>query len=267
MFDYIASLELVDLKNYHLEYLHGYGWKIDFDSLQKNIDERTKAIVLINPNNPTGSYISKAEREMLVKIANEFNLALISDEVFFDFTLEECKRFSFAYENKALTFTLSGISKILALPQMKLAWLTVNGKEDLKNEAIERLEVISDTFLSASTPVQNALPCFLEKGKIITEKIKKRIRKNYKLLKNYLEGSPIRILTAKGGWNAILEMPSIFSEEKWVKKLLIEKDVLVYPGYFFDFEKEAYLIISLIVKENFLSEGIKKILDLFKENC
>ncbi len=266
LFDYLASLEMVKTKPYKLEYTHNIGWKIDFDFLISQIDEKTKAIVLINPNNPTGSYISEEEKKEIINIAKKYNLALISDEVFFDYNIDGKNYNSFAGNKECLTFVLSGISKILALPQMKLSWIVISGKEEIKKEAIERLELVSDTFLSVSIPIQNALKEFFKYGEKLKSKIISRVKENYFILQEYFNNSPVRVLNTSGGWSTILELPRIISEEEWIKRLLLEENCLVYPGYFFDFEREAFCSLSLIVEQNLLIKGIEKIMQIFQRN-
>ncbi|MEJ5284485.1 MAG: pyridoxal phosphate-dependent aminotransferase [Brevinematia bacterium] len=263
LFDYLASLEMVKTKPYKLEYTHNIGWKIDFDFLISQIDEKTKAIVLINPNNPTGSYISEEEKKEIINIAKKYNLALISDEVFFDYNIDGKNYNSFAGDKECLTFVLSGISKILALPQMKLSWIVISGKEEIKKEAIERLELVSDTFLSVSIPIQNSLKEFFKYGEKLKSKIINRVKENYFILQEYFNNSPVRVLKTSGGWSTILELPKIISEEEWIKRLLLEENCLVYPGYFFDFEREAFCSLSLIVEKNLLIKGIEKIMQIF----
>ena len=265
LFDYLASLECIRTKPYRLEYVHGRGWFIDFDDIKRNIDGFTKAIVVINPNNPTGSYVRHEEKEKLVEIAKRYNISLISDEVFYDFKLNRGSFPSFASESRVLCFTLSGISKILGLPQMKLSWIIVNGPESYKEEACEKLEVISDTFLSVSIPVQNGLEKLFSCCKVVTESIKFRIKQNYEFIKSALAKTPLRVLDTEGGWNAIIELPRVISEREWVEKLLLEKNTLVYPGYFFDFEKEAYIVVSLIVEGKKTEKGIENILSLYEK--
>lgn len=263
LFEYLASLEMVKTKPYKLEYTHNIGWKIDFDFLASQIDEKTKAIVLINPNNPTGSYISDEEKREIINIAKKHNLALISDEVFFDYNIDDKIYNSFAGNKECLTFVLSGISKILALPQMKLSWIIISGEERIKQEAIERLELVSDTFLSVSIPIQNSLKEFFKYGEKLKSIIINRIKENYLILKEYFKDSPVRVLDTSGGWSTILELPRIISEEEWVNRLISEENCLVYPGYFFDFEREAFCSLSLIIEKNLLIKGLEKIMRIF----
>ncbi len=265
LFDYLASLEMIRTKSYKLEYIHNVGWRIDFDSIISSIDNKTKAIVLINPNNPTGSYISDEEKIILIDLAKKYNLAIISDEVFFDYQIYEGSFSSFAGNNDCLTFVLSGISKILALPQMKLSWVVISGEKNQKDEAIGRLELISDTFLSVSIPIQNSLRAFFEFGNILKTQLIKRIKENYFTLKEYFENSPIRVLTTSGGWSTILELPRILSEEEWIKKLIIEENCLFYPGYLFDFEREAFCSLSLIIEKAILEKGIDSIIKILNK--
>ena len=160
LFEYLAGLENVNLIPYRLEYTHPTGWLLDTESLAKNVQTNTRAIVLIHPNNPTGSFIRPEEKKFLIEFCRKREIALIVDEVFSDYVLDAPENFvrTFAGESDALTFTLSGISKLAGLPQMKLAWIAAGGPPELLEKACSRLEIITDSFLSASTPVQNALP-------------------------------------------------------------------------------------------------------------
>jgi len=199
-------------------------------------------VMLVNPNNPTGNFVKREELARLNEIAKKKYLALISDEVFLDYSFGQ-KAISLADNQKVLTFTLSGISKILALPQMKLGWIVVNGPKKMREQAIERLEIIADTFLSVSTPVQNALGIWFKHRSAIQNQILERVKKNLKAIQ--LPPS-CQLLHVEGGWYCVIRVPKIRSEEDWVMKLLVKNHVLVQPGYFFDFPKEAYLVVSLL---------------------
>ncbi|MEM5947496.1 pyridoxal phosphate-dependent aminotransferase [Spirochaetia bacterium 38H-sp] len=267
LFDHIAALELVELRKYELDYSHSRGWRIDFFDLEKKTDNRTRAIVLINPNNPTGSYVCRYEAESLARFASERGIALIVDEVFFDFCIGfVADRASFVASTDCLSFTLSGFSKILGLPQVKFSWIVTSGPSDCISEAKERLELISDTYLSASVPVQNAAPALFTAGHPIFGAIKERINENYVFLDKLFADSAVRLLRTYGGWSCVLELPRIMSEEEWTERLLLEAGVLVYPGYFFDFIREAYIVISLLPEHPVLREGIGRFVDFCKKH-
>jgi len=260
LFEFLAALEGVELRSFELEYIHPSGWRIDFDSLESAIDGGTRAVILVNPNNPTGSYLKRDELERLNQICARHSVALIVDEVFSDYAFDEDDRrvHSLVDNSDVLTFVLNGFSKILALPQMKLGWIVTAGPG--RAEAIERLDLIADTFLSVGTPIQHAAARLLELRHQMQSRILDRVKRNYRVLKESTDGSPIRLLTTEGGWYATLEVPRINTEEEWVLKLLEEDGVLVHPGYFFDFPKEAFLIASLLPQPEVFDEAVNRIL-------
>lgn len=266
LFDHIAGLELVELRHYELEYSHLQGWDVDFYSLEALADDRTKAVVLVNPNNPTGSYVSVREADRLAAFAADRGLALIVDEVFFDFSVSDsCDAASFAGRADCLSFTLSGFSKVLGLPQMKFSWIVVSGPDAAVAEACDRLELISDTYLSASVPVQNAAPLLFDFAWPVFEQIYRRVRHNFAWLEGFFADSPLRVLRLEGGWSCVLELPRIMSEDMWVKRLVSEAGVFVFPGYFFDFPKEAYVVVSLLVEPSVMRKGMERIVAFCKK--
>ena len=252
LFDYLAAMESVCVRQYPLRY--DGVWHIDFPALASAITPRTRAIVVVNPNNPTGSYLKRAEWERL----QTFGLPILSDEVFSDFAFSTRPR-AHPHARRAtsnvLTFSMSGLSKIAGLPQMKLGWIAAGGPDH--PAALEGLEWIADTFLSVSTPVQWALPRILAASGIVQEQIRGQTRANLEHLRerSRAAGSPCRCLPVEGGWYAVLEVPRIRSEEDWVLHLLAEKDVLVQPGFFYDFESEAFLVLSLLTPPAVFAEG------------
>jgi alanine-synthesizing transaminase len=263
LFDFLAGLEGVRLRPYELSYLHPRGWRIDMESVRSSIDDKTRAVILVNPNNPTGSFLKHDELEALNQICREHRLALIADEVFGDYGFEEDRdRVASLVENEAtLTFVMSGLSKILALPQMKLAWIITNGPGQLRAEAVERLDFVADTFLSVSAPVSHAAADWLPLRNSLQQQIRERTRVNLETLTELAANSPFRVLSCEGGWYATVEAPRIFSEEEWALRLLEEDGVLVHPGYFFDFTREAYLILSLLTGPADFREAIERMLD------
>jgi len=273
LFEYLSSLEGIETIFYRLEYVSNSGWEIDFHSMERAYRKNTKAIILINPNNPTGSYIKPQEMKNIIEFCRKKNLALIVDEVFIDFILEEKKELINSFAGAAtvgiddvLIFTLSGISKILGLPQMKLGWIITRGPEDILEKVLKNLEIISDTYLSVSTPIQNALPEIMSLRSSFQEKFINRLKSSLNFIKESFKNSPFQPLKAGGGWTLILEVPKIISEEEWALRLLEEENCFTYPGYFFDFEKEAFLSISLILQPEKLKEGINRIKRIFKKN-
>lgn len=257
LFDYLASMESVSACQYPLRY--DGVWNIDFDALANAITPRTRAIVVVNPNNPTGSYLKRAEWERL----QTFGLPILSDEVFSDFAFasDPTRVATLSGPSDALTFSMSGLSKIAGLPQMKLGWIVAGGPDH--RAALEGLEWIADTFLSVATPVQWALPRILAASATVQEQIRRRTRANLEHLRERASSarSSCRCLNAEGGWYAILEMPRIRTEEQWALHLLADRDVLVQPGYFYDFEGEAFLVLSLLTPPAALAEGLSRILD------
>lgn len=256
LFEYLATLEQVRTLAYPLEYSHPSGWHIDIDALEASFASKeaakVKAIIVINPNNPTGSYIGQKERSVVLEFCERHSLALIADEVFFDFPLDETvERRSFVGEGRVLTFVLDGLSKCLGMPQMKLGWIAVSGPEHETVRAKKRLELIADTFLSAGTPIMNALPSLLAREPEFLSVLLARTRENYSIYRALLEGneSPHRVLTCQGGWTALVESPSFFEEEKIAEMLLLQKGIFAQPGFFFDMEHGVHFAFSLIIAQ------------------
>jgi len=261
LFDYLAALDAVNAVPYPLVY-HG-AWKIDFDALAGSVTSRTRAIVLVNPNNPTGSFLKQSELGPLLSVCREHNLAIISDDVFADYAFDDQAPLvrSLTGIDEVLTFCLSGLSKVAALPQLKLGWIVAGGPEADRERAFERLELIADTYLSVSAPVQWAAPVLLGVRGQLQEQILGRVRANRAFAASQIgPTSPWNLLATEGGWYAILEAPRIQSEEDWVLNLLTEDGVLVQPGFFFDFAREAFLVISLLTPEDVFREGVRRIL-------
>lgn len=263
LFDFLADLQDVKLVPFSLIYDH--GWQIDFHTLEQAISEKTRAIVLVHPNNPTGSYVSADERVRLNDLCAEHQLALIVDEVFLDYPHDDLHRSSFVCNNVALTFTLSGISKISALPQMKLAWIAISGPDAHRQAAMERLEVIADTYLSVSTPVQWAVRNLVDQRKTIQPQLLNRIRTNLAELDRQLrQQNACARLAVEGGWYAVLRVPAIRSDEELAVDLLRKCGVLVHPGHFYDFPQDGYLVLSLISRVEDFREGTSRLLKFFK---
>jgi alanine-synthesizing transaminase len=267
LFSFIAEMESVIIKYYDLKYSDENSWEIDFDSLKQEVTDKTKAIVLVNPNNPTGSFVNAKDINELSRICRKHNIAIICDEVFLDYTVEADRNhvFSLAGINYVPTFTLSGLSKICGLPQMKLSWIVVSGPRKECEEAMMRLEIISDTYLSVGTPVQLALSKLLSGKELIQTQIKKRIKNNFKFLKDLLKDNKhLKVLNTGGGWYSVLKTNPEIDEEAFTYGLLKEKDVYIHPGYFFDFNEEGIIILSLLTEEKKFCEGVKRIMDYFE---
>jgi len=261
LFDLLADVNDVKLRPYSLHY--GDGWRIDLEHLAGAITPRTRAIIVVTPNNPTGSVLQRGELEALVTLARDHNLAIIADEVFSDYLWQPGADAtgSMAAVDGCLTFTLNGLSKIAALPQMKLAWIVANGPRDLRDEALARLEVIADTYLSVSTPVQLAAPKLLAKRDGLQRQILRRIQANLNRLDARLaRATPCSRLRAEGGWYAVLRVPNTRSDEDWALALL-ERGVYLHPGHFFGFATDGYLVLSLITPEPQFAEGVERIVE------
>jgi len=262
LFDFLADLQDVRLVPYPLLYDH--GWQIDLPTLETAITPRSRTVVLVHPNNPTGSYVSAHEQASLNQLCRKHNLALIVDEVFLDYAHDGRPQHSFATNNDALTFTLSGLSKIAALPQMKLAWIVVSGPEKEATEAMHRLEVIADTYLSLNAPVQLAAETLLKQRRKIQSQIMTRIRANLAELDRQLaQHTSCERLLIEGGWYAVLRVPVTKSDEDLAVQLLFERSVLIHPGHFYDFPNDGYLVLSLITPEVTFREGISRVLKAF----
>jgi hypothetical protein len=258
---YLADLHDVSLTSYPLIYDH--GWVIDFEALQAAITPRTKAIVAVSPNNPSGSYLAGEERERMVRIAVEHGLALIVDEVFRDYAwaVNGSRPQSTATEEECLTLTMNGLSKISALPQMKLGWTVVSGSRKIREEALARLEVIGDTYLSVATPVQHAAAALLGLRHEVQAKILSRVRENVRVLDELMTGSACDRLQAKAGWYAMVRVPRTRGDEQWALDLLAA-GVHVHPGYLFDAPQEGLLVLSLLAPQAEFREGVKRLVNL-----
>jgi len=259
LFEFLADLCDVKLVPYPLIYDH--GWQVDFDSLYKAATPQTRAVIIVHPNNPTGSYASNSEIAALNDFCRDYNTALIVDEVFLDYPHDGESRPSFASNTQTLTFTLSGISKISALPQMKLAWVITTGPDQIVADASARLEIIADTFLSMNAPVQLAAPVFLDLRKKIQPILLDRLRANLADLDGQLAHYPAcRRLLVDGGWYAILRVPVVGTDEDLAIRLVRHTQVSVHPGHFYDFPAEGHLVLSLITEPSMFHEGVSRLL-------
>ena len=261
LFGYLAELDSLRVVPYSLAY-HG-AWTLDFESLERAVTPRTRAIIVVNPNNPTGSFLKRAELERLSGLCAERNLAIISDEVFSDYGFAaDLQRATLLSESGgALNFVMSGLSKIAGLPQMKLGWIVLGGPGELRREAAQRLELIADTYLSVGTPVQHALPRLLELGTQVREQIAARVRENLAFLRSATgNDSPCGVLDVEGGWYATLQVPRTKTEEEWCLELLDKDNLHVQPGFFYDFESEAFLVLSLLPPPEKFREGVSALL-------
>ena len=258
LFQFLLELNDCAVDFYPLVY-DGNAWHLDRPALSALVDATTKAIVLVNPNNPTGSYISKDDLDFLNGLCCQHQMAIISDEVFLEYAWDDKYRHSCIGNTQALTFVLGGLSKTLAMPQMKCSWMLASGPERVVTEAMARLEIIADTYLSVNTPVQQALPVWLNYAEGMQQQIKQRVLFKWQCLKQYVPANT-HVLNVQGGWYASLRIPAVLSEEEWVLTFLNEDHVLVHPGYFFDFSQEAYMVVSLLPQAAIFEDGIKRIL-------
>jgi alanine-synthesizing transaminase len=262
LFSFLADVHDLRLVGYPLFYDH--GWQIDFHALRQAIASRTRGIIVVNPNNPTGNFCKAGEIEKLNEICSSRQIALIADEVFLDFHLDATSPCSFAANGACLTFTMSGLSKISGLPQMKAAWLITSGPEQLKAPALSRLEVIADTFLSMNTPVQLAIPRFLELRHEFQKQLMARVRRNLAHLDaNVAAQSSCARLEVEGGWYAILRVPVTRSDDDLAIDLLTTQGIHVHPGHFYDLPTDGFLIVSLITPAHDFDEGIRRVLSVF----
>jgi alanine-synthesizing transaminase len=264
LFDFLATIQDVNLRPFHLIYDH--AWQIDFYALQLAITPRTRAILLVHPNNPTGHFVRSAEANQLQAICAERKLALVIDEVFLDYKIRNATTAaiahgSFASSNRALTFVLSGLSKIAALPQMKIGWIAASGPDALVRDAMARLEIISDTYLSLSAPLQHALAVLLAQRLRMQPQLLRRMESNLACLDELIAGQKlVSRLEIEGGWYAVLRVPAVQSDEDLAIRLLEQRGVLVHPGHFYEFPEDGYLIVSLLTPGADFDEGIRGLL-------
>jgi alanine-synthesizing transaminase len=280
LFGFLADIHDVRLAYYPL--IYDNGWQIDFPSLEKAITPRTRGIIVVNPNNPTGHFVKPEELTTLNEICASRGLALIADEVFLDFPHADfgarrdpskaprpraangVRPASLAANSGALTFTMSGLSKISGLPQMKAAWLVASGPDPLKKQAVERIEIIADTYLSMNAPIQLALPIFLQQRHGFQKQVLTRVRRNVgELDRQLMIRKACSRLEIEGGWYAVVRVPATRSDDDLAVDLLTKKGIYVHPGHFYDFATDGYLIVSLIMPERDFAEGCRQMLSMF----
>jgi aspartate/methionine/tyrosine aminotransferase len=262
LFEMLTRLESVEACPYRLDY-HG-GWSIDRGSLERAFGPTTRAVLVVSPNNPTGSMVRCGDLDWLTSLCAARDVALVADEVFADYPLrprtDACR---VAGDRRALTFSLGGLSKSAGLPNIKLGWIVVSGPDDRAGEAITRLELICDTYLSVSTPAQVAAPRLLASGKAIHAALSERVSRNLRSLERRVAQVPaVSLLEPEGGWSAVLRVPRTISEEELVLRLLDEAAVVVLPGYFFDFVEEAFLVVSLLPAPEVFDAAIDRLLPI-----
>jgi len=261
LFEHLVRLDGVAERRYALDY-HG-AWAIDVDSLDRAWTADTRAVLAVSPNNPTGSALTGRDAAELADRCATRHAALIVDEVFADYPLAAPIDEPAALRQPGcLTARLGGLSKTAGLPQVKLGWIALDGPQDLVGEALDRLELIADTYLSVSTPVQTAARRLLDGSAPIRAAILDRIRANHAILRRLAAASSaVTVLAADGGWSAVLRVPATRPEEELVLDLLQRDGVIVHPGYFFDFDREAFLVVSLLPEPDVFARGVQRILE------
>lgn len=260
LFEYLSQLNDVACRYYQLAY--DGEWHIDFASLEEALAAGVRGMIVVHPNNPTGSYVKSREAEIVVRHLASHGAALVADEVFYTFPLGNAdqRAGSFAGTEEVLTFTVNGLSKLVALPQMKLAWIVVSGPRDAVNSALGRLEVIADTYLSVSTPVQHATSGILNQHHVHTQHVLDRVVRNYHDLKRIVgTDSSLTVLRSEGGWSAMVRLPASRSDEEWALHLLQSQNVATHPGHLFDCDIKACLVLSLLPEPEIFSEGVQRI--------
>ena len=262
LFSFLADIQDVKLVRYPLLYDH--GWQIDFHALEQVVTRRARGVIVVNPNNPTGHFCRPEDVDRLNQICWPRGMAIIADEVFLDFSLDSGHPPSFASNAGAVTFTMSGLSKMSGLPQMKAAWLLITGPAEMKSQALARLDVIADVFLSMNAPVQLAIPAFLDMRRAFQEQWMARARSNLAELDRQLAAqNSCSRLRVEGGWYAVLRVPATCPDEELAIDLLKAKGVYVHPGHLYDFPADGYLIVSLITPERDFAEGARLLYSMF----
>jgi aspartate/methionine/tyrosine aminotransferase len=262
LFELLSRLEGVHAVPYPLD-AHG-GWTYDAGAIAARITPRTRAVVIVSPNNPTGTVVTEAEAGALSTLCADRGLVLIADEVFADYRQPGAPGPAcILADTPGLAVSLGGLSKAVGLPQLKLAWMAVGGPADLAEPFVDGLELIADTFLSVGTPVQAALSELLDRGRVVREQIRERLAHNLAALRRHLAATPeIQLLEPSGGWTAVMRVPATRSEEALALELLERHHVVVQPGYFYDFPTEAWLVVSLLVEPGVFARGVEAIVSV-----
>lgn len=261
LFAYLTRLDGITGRPYVTEAAD--GWAVDVTAIERLADERTRAVLVVSPNNPTGTRLRRAALHDLAAFCARRGLALIGDEVFADYELTgtmEAAR-SVLEQDEALAFSLGGLSKTAGLPQLKLGWAAAGGPEPLVREALARLEFVSDAYLSVGTPVQTAAGRLFEEGAAVRDQILERVRGNYRMLREAVAGFPAcRVPPVEGGWSAVIQAPAVAPDEARALALLEEQQVLVHPGSLFEFEREGYFVVSLLPERAVFASAIERVL-------
>lgn len=260
LFEYLTALEGVKAIPYTLEY-HG-TWRVDIDTVHRALGDRVRALLIVSPNNPTGSFLHKDDLVTLATLCASRDMAIIGDEVFADFPLDPAPHAASVLQaTDVITCSLGGLSKSAGLPQLKLGWIAFGGPDNRLRKILDAYEVIADAYLSVSTPVQVAAPALVEAGAAVRAQIHARLRHNLESLRAAVQAFPsASVLTCEGGWSAVLQLPSTRSEEALILELLNHDHLLVHPGYFFDFERETFVVVSLLVEPDVFERGVARLL-------
>ena len=264
LLEVLTSVGGIGLIHYRQSYDDGAGWRVDIERLRGSISTRTRAVVVVSPNNPTGAFLKARELEQIAAICGEHGLALIVDEVFSDYGVgsDPDRVTSAVGHGGCLTFVLNGLSKISGLPQMKLAWIHVSGPSELRAQAVERLAFVADAYLSVGTPVQRAVSSLLRERHAVQRQIQERVSANDATLRSLLDGrAGCRVLRREGGWYGVLRLADELVDEDVSVALLEQERVIAHPGYFYDFPAgAAFLVLSLLPEEKAFREGAARIL-------
>ncbi|HXI12495.1 MAG TPA: pyridoxal phosphate-dependent aminotransferase [Thermoanaerobaculia bacterium] len=279
LLEHLASLENIELRHTPLRFED--RWRVDVDEMRSRVSAKTRAVVVVHPNNPTGSYLRRDEQNAVAEICSEHQMAIVSDEVFYEYSHgvveapyigmsghrpAACHAGRVAERDDALSFSLGGLSKSAGLPHWKLGWIHVGGPTRVRKEALEGLELIADTFLSVSTLAQEALPAVLELAPSIRSMILQRVLRNWRSMEELIASLPaLQLLPCQGGWSAVLRAPSLDSEDEMCSQLLGTAHVVVQPGYFYDFEGAGYLVVSLLPPTDRFDEGVRRIVRYFRQ--
>jgi aspartate/methionine/tyrosine aminotransferase len=256
LFEHLTVLELAEARPYRLEY-HG-EWRIDMESLHRAVDANTRAVLVVSPNNPTGSFLHASDLADVAAVCRAHDMMLIGDEVFQDYPVDDdADRVSVSGVPDVVACSLGGLSKSVGLPQVKVGWMGFTGPPSKLADLLPALELIADTYLSVSTPAQLALPDLLVHGATVRERIRQRIARNLSALRlRAVASPPVTVLPVEGGWSAVVQVPTYRSEEALTLELLLEDHVLVHPGYFFDFAREAFVVVSLLPEPASFDRGV-----------